>query len=92
MAANLADILDPRRLDRVHRTAVAQAVSMPFVSRESGLLRVLSESLTVCAPAVHIPLPVRPALMLFVVNTHFHWDHYQGNEAGANACVGIPEK
>jgi len=44
MAAKLADVLNPRRLDRVHRTAVAQAVSMPFVFRESGLLRVLSES------------------------------------------------
>ena len=44
MAAKLAHVLNPRRLDRVHRTAVAQAVSMPFVFRESGVLRVLRES------------------------------------------------
>ena len=47
MAAKLTDVFYPRRLDRVHRTAVTQAVRVPFVSRESCLLRVLSESLTV---------------------------------------------
>ena len=44
MAAKLADVLNPRRLDRVHRTAVTQTVRMPLVFRESGLLRVFSES------------------------------------------------
>ena len=44
MAAKLADVLNPRRLDRVHRTAVTQAVRMPLVFRESSQLRVFSES------------------------------------------------
>jgi hypothetical protein len=44
MAAKLTDVFYPRRLDRVHRTAVTQAVRVPFVSRESGQLRVLRET------------------------------------------------
>jgi hypothetical protein len=44
MAAELTDVLYPHRLDRVHRTAVTQAVRVSLVFRESGLLRVLGES------------------------------------------------
>ena len=44
MTAKLADVLNPRHLDRVHRTAVAQAVRVSLVFRESGQLRVLRES------------------------------------------------
>jgi len=36
MSAELPDVLNPRRLDRVHCTAVTQAVRVSLVFRESG--------------------------------------------------------